>query len=65
MCCCILTLQSIVFGSVPVVVEALRMAFNKMKKHVGQYNYALVVEALSDCLLNYFNVGECVLARIV
>jgi hypothetical protein len=50
---------------VPVVVEALRMALNKMKKHVGQYDYAHVLEALSVCLLNYFNVDECVSARIV
>jgi hypothetical protein len=54
------------FGSVHVVVEALRMALNKMHKHVGQCNcmvksmYVDVIETLLDCLLNYFNVYESV-----
>jgi hypothetical protein len=52
------------------VVEALRMALNTVQKHAGRYNfivksiYVHVVEALLDPLLNYFNVGECVSARI-
>jgi len=47
------------------------MALNKMQKHVGQHNcmvksiYVHVMEALLDCLLNYFNVYESVWTRIV